>query len=120
MKKQFKEVNEATEELHVKVRIHDLLFMDSDILPEDYVHLIRGYQFYNTSLVKYLHSEDLKLTPYEIFLCIFSFERIPLRQVATLLGKNEVALKKAHQRIKEKLKIERNFHYLSDYFRSRF
>lgn len=120
LRKRFKEVDEQREEFNSKTVTYDFLSTDDSILSKEYESIIHVYRFYNAPLVAYLCSPNLRLTSYEVLLCVFSFNRISIQQTALLLGKTEIALKKAHQRIREKMKSEKDFHYLSDYLRSKF
>ena len=42
---------------------------------------------------------------YEIFICILIFEKVSLKEIANLLGKNYDAVKKRRQRIQNKIKL---------------
>ena len=42
---------------------------------------------------------------FEIFICILIFEKVSLKEIANLLGKNYDAVKKRRQRIQNKIKL---------------
>lgn len=49
--------------------------------------------------------ESIQLSSYEIFICILIFEKVSLKEIANLLGKNYDAVKKRRQRIQNKIKL---------------
>lgn len=69
----------------------------------EYTEILRFYQKINLPLIHFL--ETIQLSPYEMFICILIFEKVSLKEIANLLGKNYDAIKKRKQRIQNKIKL---------------
>lgn len=80
-------------------------FLDKNgcILDDCYTKVVTYYSLYNPQLVHFLRDANLALTPYEIILCVFSYEHLPMEQLEQILGKTRGTLNKAISRAKDKL-----------------
>lgn len=83
-------------------------FLHTEILSAaEYDKFIHYFQISNPYLLNYLRTPDFKLTSYEIVLCILVYLNTPISHIGFLLDKKYDALKKAKQRIKNKMQIGR-------------
>ena len=70
---------------------------------DEYTEILGFYRKINQPLISFL--ESIQLSSYEIFICILIFEKVSLKEIANLLGKNYDAVKKRRQRIQNKIKL---------------
>lgn len=83
-------------------------FLHTKILSAaEYNKFIHYFQISNPYLLNYLRTPDFKLSSYEIVLCILAYLNTPISHIGFLLDKKYDALKKAKQRIKNKMQIGR-------------
>lgn len=83
-------------------------FLHTKILSAaEYNKFIHCFQISNPYLLNYLRTPDFKLSSYEIVLCILAYLNTPISHIGFLLDKKYDALKKAKQRIKNKMQIGR-------------
>lgn len=81
-------------------------FLHTSILPAtEYDKFIHYFQVSNPFLLNYLRAPEFKLTSYEIILCLLAYLDTPASHTECLLDKKYDALKKARQRIKNKMRI---------------
>lgn len=73
------------------------------ILEDQYKVVVTHYCLYNPRLVHFLRDPNLVLTPYEVILCVFSYEHMPMERMGEVLGKSRGTLNKAISRAKDKL-----------------
>lgn len=69
----------------------------------DYKELLKGYYFTDQSLLKLI--ESYKFTPYEMAVCFFICKQVALKDIAHILGHSYDSVKKAKQRISERLRL---------------
>ena len=60
---------------------------------DEYTEILGFYRKINQPLISFL--ESIQLSSYEIFICILIFEKVSLKEIANLLGKNYDAVKNA-------------------------
>lgn len=98
--------NEAQEaiiaSLHERMKTLEIL-KATEPSYDEYTDILGFYQKINRPLISFL--ETIQLSPYEMFICILIFEKVPLKEIAHLLGKNYDAVKKRKQRIQNKIKL---------------
>lgn len=58
---------------------------------DEYTEILGFYRKINQPLISFL--ESIQLSSYEIFICILIFEKVSLKEIANLLGKNYDAVK---------------------------
>ena len=70
---------------------------------DEYAEILGFYEKINSPLMNFL--KTIQLSAYEMFICILILEKVPLKEIANLLGKNYDAVKKRKQRIQNKIKL---------------
>lgn len=94
-------------------------FLHTNILPtSEYNEFIHYFHVSHPCLLNYLKAPEFKLTPYEIILCLLAYLKAPESHIEYLLSKKHDALKKARQRIKNKMQISNKDH-IGDFLREK-
>lgn len=101
--KTLQELETLHSELKSELTRYHFLDENDRILEDCYKTVVTHYSLYNPQLVHFLRNANLALTPYEIILCVFSYEHLPMEQMEQTLGKTRSTLNKAISRAKEKL-----------------
>lgn len=101
--KNFQKLEASHSELKSALTHYHFFDENGRILEDCYKIVATHYSLYNPQLVHFLRDANLALTSYEIILCVFSYEHLPMERMEQILGKTRSTLNKAILRAKEKL-----------------